>query len=107
MTFVDPLQHVRTPFPAHGDRRCSLPGSLAPGPRKPPLASRSVSVDWGSGGGNEGFLPSKEETKTWLKSALDCARRGMKWVAGDFRKSHLLWVKVIFLFQVRQSYSYA
>ncbi len=48
-------------------------------------------------------VSAKEKTKCWIKRSLSATRRGAKWVADDCRKGHLMWVKVIFLFQVKLS----
>ncbi len=44
----------------------------------------------------------KERAKSFLRCATKRARDGARWVARDFKKSHLFWVKVVFLFQVSQ-----
>ena len=41
----------------------------------------------------------REKTNLVLKAARQRATRGLGWFWKDMRKSHLLWVKVIFLFQ--------
>ena len=40
-----------------------------------------------------------EKTKCVLKLARERATKGLGWFWKDMRKSHLLWVKIIFLFQ--------
>ena len=41
----------------------------------------------------------REKTKSLLRGAGRRAGKGLGWFWRDMRKSHLLWVKVIFLFQ--------
>ena len=41
----------------------------------------------------------REKTKSLLRGARRRAGKGLGWFWRDMRKSHLLWVKVIFLFQ--------
>ena len=41
----------------------------------------------------------REKTKSLLRGARSRAGKGLGWFWRDMRKSHLLWVKVIFLFQ--------
>ena len=41
----------------------------------------------------------REKTKSLMKGARRRAGKGLGWFWRDMRKSHLLWVKVIFLFQ--------
>ncbi len=47
-------------------------------------------------------MGGKERAKSFLRCATKRARDGARWVARDFKKSHLFWVKVVFLFQVSQ-----
>ncbi|TRY69336.1 hypothetical protein TCAL_04104 [Tigriopus californicus] len=44
-------------------------------------------------------LSSKEKAKVSIKSASKTVQRGCHWFWKDMKKRHLLWVKVIFLFQ--------
>ncbi len=85
-----------------GGRRPSLPALSDTKREKKPSRVRSSSIDVsGGGGGNNlaGLMPTREETKTWLRLAADKAREGLSWVGEDLRKPHLFWVKVVFLFQ--------
>ena len=41
----------------------------------------------------------REKTKSLLRGARRRAGKGLGWFWRDMRKSHLLWVKIIFLFQ--------
>lgn len=44
--------------------------------------------------------PSKKErVKRWLKSATEKVENGLAWIWEDMKKKHLIWVKIIFLFQ--------
>ena len=41
----------------------------------------------------------REKTKSLFRGARRRAGKGLGWFWRDMRKSHLLWVKIIFLFQ--------
>ena len=41
----------------------------------------------------------KEKVKLWIRSASKKVEKGLKWIWEDVKKKHLIWVKIIFLFQ--------